>query len=354
MIDVILRENLPDRVRSGLELARSSAATVLSLLNDLLDLSRIEQDKLELQRKPCRIRELLGDLVQTYERQVGDKEISFGLSVDTAVPDVVLCDPNRLGQVLKNLLSNAIKFTESGSIRIEVRDERGTDRKKRLGFRVIDTGIGIPQEMAEEVFLSFTQVDPTYSKKFAGAGLGLSISRKLVELMGGEIKVKSTVGSGTTFSFTILYDKSLAREEQQPCPMSLSDLPPLSILLAEDNRVNRIFLKRALTSAGHEVDEAENGAQAVELLARRAYDVVLMDIQMPEMDGLEASRKIRSMGNGSHDTPIIALTAYAMKGDREKFLSQGMNGYVTKPVDFSELARAIAEACGVGDSDPEC
>jgi two-component system, sensor histidine kinase len=348
MIDVILRQPLPDHLRNDLELARSSASTVLSLLNDLLDLSRIEQGKLELSIRRSRIREMLERLVQTYELQAVDRDISFGLDVDDGVPELVLCDPDRLGQVLKNLLSNALKFTERGEIRMSVRRESMQGEADRLRFFVTDTGIGIPPEKAEEVFVSFTQLDPTFSKKFSGAGLGLAISRRLVELMGGEISVKSEVGMGASFSFSIRFEEARDGFAEEPKPaLALADLPSLSILLAEDNPVNRLFLKRALTGAGHEVEEAENGLEALEKMAKRPFDVVLMDIQMPEMDGLEAARRIRSEGNGASGVPIIALTAYAMKGDRERFLRNGMDGYVTKPVDFAELAGEIAAACSL-------
>jgi two-component system, sensor histidine kinase len=344
--DLLLKQDLADQVRTDLELVRSSSGTVLYLLNDLLDLSQIEQGKLTLITRPFSIREMVRRHVRLFEAQVTGKGIDFQLSVDPEVPEFVSCDPDRLGQVLKNLLSNALKFTEAGTIRLEVHSEKSPDQPNRLQFIVTDTGIGIPSEQIEKIFQSFIQLDPSYSKKYSGAGLGLAISKRLVALMGGEISAKSHVGKGTIFSFTVRCDEVAS---SGPVNMALSpdisDFPPLSILLAEDNAVNRVFMRRALTTAGHEVEEVENGRLALELLREKRFDLVLMDIQMPEMDGIEAMQRIRSGGHGREDVPIIALTAYAMKGDREKFLDAGMNGYLTKPVDFGELARVIVEVC---------
>jgi signal transduction histidine kinase len=347
MTDVLLQEDLPDEVRSDLEMVRNSSGTVLTLLNDLLDLSRIEQGKLELEIYPFNLKTMIGVLVRPFEVQTRGKGIAFSVSVDDDVPDYVNCDPDRIGQVLKNLLSNAVKFTDAGEIWLTAELEKETEHLARLRFTVTDTGIGIPVEKQGQLFQSFTQLDPTYSKKFAGAGLGLAISKRLVEIMGGEVSFHSEPGRGSTFSFTVGFEKAEPEEalEQQPA-VKLGGLPPLSILLAEDNPVNRLFLGRALTTAGHAVIEAENGAEALEKIRTNRVDLVLMDIQMPEVDGVEAARRIRAGGFGRPDVPIIALTAYAMKGDKEKFLDNGMDGYVTKPVDFGELAGTIAEVCG--------
>ncbi|MFP4317284.1 MAG: response regulator, partial [Desulfovibrionales bacterium] len=260
-------------------------------------------------------------------------------------PELVACDPDRLGQVLKNLLSNALKFTERGTIRLHVEPEDTTDQRNLLRFTVIDTGMGFPSEKIDAIFQSFIQLDPSYSKKFPGAGLGLAISKKLVGLMGGEISATSDPGKGATFTFTVAYETVESRDSVATTPLpTISDFSPLSILLVEDNAVNRMVLRRALTAAGHGVEEAENGRQALEKLSGKNFDLVLMDIQMPEMDGTEAARRIRAGECGSPDVPIIALTAYAMKGDREKFLENGMDGYVTKPVDFTKLAQEIGNS----------
>jgi two-component system, sensor histidine kinase and response regulator len=349
--DVLLQQDRCGSVRGDLEIIRSSAGTVLSLLNDLLDLSRIERGKLELSPKRFCIRGMLQQCIQPYERQTADLGLGFTFFVAPEVPDSLLGDPERLDQVLKNLLSNALKFTEHGSIGLTVELVEETERLARLRFSVSDTGIGIPLEKQDRLFRSFTQIDPTYSKKFAGAGLGLAISKRIVELMSGEISVGSEAGKGATFSFTVSFDKVEPEDLREQAPLRLEDVPPLSILLAEDNPVNRLFLKRALVSAGHSVDEATNGRDALHKLEGKRFDLILMDIQMPEMDGLEATRRIRSGGHGATGIPIIALTAYAMKGDREKFIAQGVDGYVTKPVDFNALSQTIMEVVrGATDS----
>jgi two-component system, sensor histidine kinase and response regulator len=343
MTEMLLHRDLPEPVRRDLETIRHSTGTILMLLNDLLDLTRIEQGKLELDVRACRIREVVGSSIQQNRSRIEEKGLSFDLSFGSDVPEQIACDPDRIGQVLKNLLSNALKFTDQGSIRVDVGHEKPDG--EFLRFIVSDTGIGIPGEKQGQLFQSFTQLDPSYSKRFAGAGLGLAISKQLVELMGGEIRVESEPGKGSSFSFTVRYEQaSEAGADKETEALTLSDLSPKRVLLAEDNAVNRMFVSRALSRAGHVVDEARNGRQVLEMNAAQRYDLILMDIQMPELDGVEATRLIRSGGYGRADVPIVALTAYAMKGDREKFLAEGMDGYVTKPVDFADLARAMAEA----------
>ncbi|MFP4517117.1 MAG: response regulator [Desulfovibrionales bacterium] len=345
MTDLLLEQDLSDAVCNDLELIRSSAGTVLFLLNDLLDLSRIDQGTISLSSRPFRIKEMVKRHVRLFQAQATGKGIDFHLSLDPDVPELVACDPDRLGQVLKNLLSNALKFTERGTIRLHVEPEDTTDQRNLLRFTVIDTGMGFPSEKIDAIFQSFIQLDPSYSKKFPGAGLGLAISKKLVGLMGGEISATSDPGKGATFTFTVAYETVESRDSVATTPLpTISDFSPLSILLVEDNAVNRMVLRRALTAAGHGVEEAENGRQALEKLSGKNFDLVLMDIQMPEMDGIEATRRIRSGECGSQDVPVIALTAYAMKGDREKFLENGMDGYVTKPVDFTKLAQEIGNS----------
>jgi signal transduction histidine kinase/CheY-like chemotaxis protein len=339
MTDVLLQQDLPPRLAKDLRIIRDSSATVLTLLGDLLDLSRIEQGKLELVNQTFDLKEMVTALVRPFEIQAADKGISFGVSIGEDVPARVDCDRDRVGQVLKNLLANALKFTEKGSVGVDLNRNVGLPLKLR--FSVTDTGIGIPAGKREQLFEAFTQLDPSYSKRFAGAGLGLAISKKLVELMGGEIMVASEPGKGSTFTFTVRF-KEAEHEGTEPDHLTLSDIPRMAVLLAEDNPVNRLFLRRALDKAGHEVTEAENGREVLERLLERDFDMILMDIQMPEMDGVETAKRIRSGNHGKACIPIIALTAYAMKGDREKFLASGMDGYVTKPVDFGELARTMA------------
>jgi CheY-like chemotaxis protein len=296
-------------------------------------------------------RSMVDEALGPFWYQAMAKELDFTIAIDGSIPRQIICDKDRLGQVMKNLVSNAIKFTHHGFVRVEAKAESSLPETIRLFVTVSDSGIGIPISKQKDIFDAFTQLDPSYSKQFAGMGLGLAISKSLVEGMGGEIAVDSAEGEGATFSFFV---NCAWASQDRIAPVegpSLSDLPALKVLLVEDNSVNRLFLCRALLNAGHSVVEAENGGDALEKLSRHPIDLILMDIQMPEMDGVEATRLIRSGKHGRAGIPIIALTAYAMKGDREKFLENGMDGYVTKPVDFGELARVIAVVLGMHDGE---
>jgi two-component system, sensor histidine kinase and response regulator len=347
LTEILLHQDLPETMQEDLAMIRTSAESVMILINDLFDLSRISQGKFVFHPTDFELRSMLRDAIRPFEFQAMSWDLEFVLVLDESLPSRVRIDRDRLGQVIKNLVSNAIKFTEQGYVRIEARAEEENETTSRLIFSVSDSGIGIPVDKQEDVFSAFTQLDPSYSKKFAGMGLGLAISKSLVEGMGGEIRVQSEKGRGSTFTFSVQCEVVADTAQPSPPSLSLNDLQPMKILLAEDNPVNRLFLRRALITAGHAVFEVENGVQALEMLAKDRFDIILMDIQMPVMDGVEATRRIRSGKHGRPDIPIIALTAYAMKGDREKFLDNGMDGYVTKPVDFGELAKTIAEVCGL-------
>jgi CheY-like chemotaxis protein len=256
----------------------------------------------------------------------------------------------RLRQILANLVGNAIKFTESGFVEISARpwkNPNGDKSRVCLLFEVRDTGCGIEKELQATIFDSFTQADTSFSRKYQGTGLGLAISKRLVELMGGEIWVESESGRGATFSFTACFEKSGARRKEEATPQSVIDgvrLPGLRILLAEDNRVNQTFVCRSLEREGHTVVSVVSGREAIEALAGQGpFDLVLMDIQMPELDGVEATRLIRADTSGAFDPniPIIALTAYAMKGDRDRFLTVGMTDYLSKPFDSCDLVETV-------------
>jgi PAS domain S-box-containing protein len=339
--EILLQNDLPGNVKRDLEMIHSSAEAVMSLINDLFDLSRISQGRFEYHSTEFDLRTMLRNAVGPFEFQARAKNLEFHVTVDEGVPSWILCDKDRLAQIIKNLVSNAIKFTEHGFVRVGISSEKQDQDTLRLLVSVSDSGIGIPRSRQEDVFSAFTQLDPSYSKRFSGMGLGLAISKSLVEGMGGRITVESTTGNGTTFSFFVTCGVLEGGQVARVPGITLGDLPPMTILIAEDNAVNRVFLRRALATAGHTVIEAENGKRALEKLRTRRFDLVLMDIQMPEMNGVEATRAIRSGKHGSADIPIIALTAYALKGDREKFLGEGLNGYMTKPVDFDDLAREI-------------
>jgi CheY-like chemotaxis protein len=263
---------------------------------------------------------------------------------------VVTGDPARLRQVLVNLVGNAIKFTERGEVRVELGLRAAADGTPRLWFGVRDTGIGIPKESQARIFARFTQGDRSTTRRFGGTGLGLAISKQLVELMGGEIGVESAAGRGSLFWFTLPCRPAGPAAATEPPAESPAPQParPLRILVAEDNAVNQMLVRQLLANCGHSVEVAATGAEAVAALERSDYDLVLMDIYMPEMDGVAATRKIRSMKSAAANIPIVALTASAMAGDRERYLAAGMTDYVPKPVDSRALLAAIARALGLG------
>ncbi|MFP4317008.1 MAG: PAS domain S-box protein, partial [Desulfovibrionales bacterium] len=352
LTEILLHQALPADVEADLKMIRSSAKSVLTLLNDMFDLSRINQGKFDFHPTEFELRSMVDKAIGPFRYQAKAKDLDFAISLDENIPNQILCDKDRLAQVLKNLVSNAIKFTKQGFVHVEMKAEALDDDTLRLAVSVSDSGIGIPRGKQKDIFNAFTQLDSSYSKNFAGMGLGLAISKSLVQGMGGEISVDSIEGEGSTFSFFVTCGWASQEEISAVEKMSLSTLPPMTVLLVEDNPVNRLFLRRALVTAGHKVGEAKDGKHALAKLVGSPYDLILMDIQMPVMDGIEATRQIRSGGYGREDIPIIALTAYAMKGDREKFLAEGMNGYVTKPVDFGELARTIAETCALEVTKP--
>jgi PAS domain S-box-containing protein len=335
--------DLSGELSENLQMIRYSAQSLNVIVNDILDFSAIEAKRFVIRPEVFSPREELAMLIGGFEERAGSKGLSFTFQIDDEVPERVVSDPARVRQILINLLNNALKFTLEGGVELSVR----RPDPHHLSFTVSDTGIGIPENRIDDLFNSFTQLDDTVTKRFGGTGLGLALSRNLAELLAGTIEVATKEGAGSVFTLTIAveipeYESSIVPDASP----SLSTLRPLRILLVEDNPVNRLFLQRALNDAGHTVEGAENGLRALEWTSRDDFDLILMDIQMPEMNGIDATRRIRSGGNGRADIPIIALTAYAMKGDREKFLDNGMDGYVTKPVDFGELARTILEVCG--------
>ena len=263
---------------------------------------------------------------------------------------MILGDPTRINQILINLLNNAVKFTEKGKITISVSGRAVEDGNYEIHFAVKDTGIGIPEDKMGRLFQSFSQVDASTARRYGGTGLGLAISKRLAELMGGKMWVESEVGKGSTFHFTILVEPTLCEPIEIGRHASRVDVrgdldQGLSILLAEDNLVNQMVTQRMLNKLGYRADVAANGIEVLQALERRHYDVVLMDVQMPEMDGLKATQAIRQRWPDREQPVIIAMTASALKGDREMCLAAGMDGYISKPVKI-EMLRDALEACG--------
>jgi signal transduction histidine kinase/CheY-like chemotaxis protein/streptogramin lyase len=352
--------------REYLELLSQSADHLLSVLNDILDFSKIESGKLLLEETEFDLVELLEKLVRTMRPSAAQKSVVLHADLDSKLPRHVVSDPTRLRQVLLNLIGNAIKFTFAGKVELVAR----WHSPREIFFAISDTGIGIAKDKQLSIFESFVQADGGTSRKFGGTGLGLAISDRIVKLMGGIIQVQSEVGSGSTFSFSVhlksdayaepgSYTQNDRIRQFQHLSSAISegsvknsDTPEPSgprVLVAEDNPVNQRLAKAVLQKAGYHVTLVGDGLEAVSALASSEFDLVLMDVQMPGMDGLAATQAIREAENGRRHTPIIALTAHAMQGDREKCLNAGMDDYLTKPIDVKKLMTQIAALKSAAD-----
>ena len=352
MTDLALDTELTDEQREYLGLAKSSAGHLLAIINDILDFSKIEAGKLDITSVEFCLPVLLNEVVKSLAGKAREKGLALELKLGPGLPELIQADSVRLRQVLVNLLGNAIKFTEQGGVKLSVETEAG-EGAQLLRFQVADTGIGIAADKLDSIFDAFTQADGSITRKFGGTGLGLSISSKLVRLMGGRMWVESEEGSGSRFNFTIAFEAAAtpskpALPERTGDEAALDELAAavtgLRVLLAEDNAVNRKLAVSLLERLRHRVEVVSDGARAIAAFAPGKYDVILMDMMMPEMDGLTAIKRIRELEAGHPPTPIVALTAHAMAGDRERFLREGADGYVAKPIDFNRLKRAIAGA----------
>ena len=340
LTDLALVEDLPPRVRDYLETVQASGRSLLELIDDLLDLSRVESGRLTLHPRPVALRGYLRDVLRPQRLAAEARGLSFDVEVAGDVPDRWRADPTRLRQVLLNLVGNALKFTGEGGIVVSV--ERGP-APDVLRFEVRDTGAGIPAAELDTVFDLFTQVDASTTREHGGAGLGLTICRELVELMGGHIEARSEIGAGSTFTFTVRLEPLPHDVESAPSEVTDPGTPApsgLRVLVAEDNAVNQLVVRRMLERLDHSVEVVSDGEAAVEAVGRERFDLVIMDLQMPRMDGVEATRRIRAAGI---TTPIVALTAHAMEGDRVRTLAAGVDAYLTKPVSPPELDRVIRE-----------
>jgi signal transduction histidine kinase/ligand-binding sensor domain-containing protein/CheY-like chemotaxis protein len=351
MTGLALDHPLPVQAREYLRIVQTSADGLLHVINDILNFAKIEAGRLDLVSVDFDLRELVDGLVALLGPQAAKKGLALRSEVSPDVPARLVGDPQRLRQVLTNLIGNGSKFTDHGEIRIEVICVESSDPARPVGLRfsVVDTGIGIAETDLARIFEAFTQVDGSATRRFGGTGLGLAISSQLVRLMGGRLEVASVVGQGSTFSFVLacgIADAQSLAPVRRPA-FTRTDRP-LAVLLAEDGQVNQLLVRRLLEKAGHTVTVVDTGTQAVEALARTHYDVVLMDIQMPEMDGFEATISIRARElNGARRVPVIALTAHAMEGDRERCLAAGMDGYISKPIRPEILFAALAEHTGM-------
>lgn len=341
MIELLSRTDLDTEQGGFVDIMRNSADTLLALLNDILDYSKLEAGKVQLEEIPFSPNRVLEDVLRLFQIPASSKGIKLSGTADDGIPDWLLGDPLRLKQILSNLVSNGLKFTNEGtvSVALSVGEER-EDRIELLG-RVSDTGIGIPDDVQGQLFAAFEQGPANTSRRFGGTGLGLSICKRLVEGMEGWITVDSTPGSGSTFRFSVIMHPTEAPELEATSEAPVEQARPIDILLAEDNDVNRMLVSRMLAKAGHRIDEVADGGEAVKAARRRAYDLVLMDMQMPIMDGPEATAEIRAMGGEQAEMPIVALTADAIPEHRATYLAAGLDDVLLKPIDWDALNRTI-------------
>jgi len=347
MADILRTTELSPQQEEYLDIIESSGKTLLAIINDILDLTKIESNQMTLEMVSFNLRDEIRNIIKLLEKKASDKGLELGVEVEESVPELVNGDPVRTKQILLNLLSNGVKFTEQGHVKLMASTLKDTNKVSKILFKVEDTGMGISRDSISKLFNEFSQSDTSITRKFGGTGLGLAISKKLTRMMGGEIGVESEPGKGSTFWFTIEFMKENVEE-----PIDIiktQKMEPginLRILLVEDNLINQKVALFNLKQLGHTADLAENGKIAFEKFKTNSYDVILMDIMMPEMDGLEATKHIREWEEKNDIKPhekihIIAMTANALKGDKEKYLKNGMDDYISKPFQQEDLAAVL-------------
>lgn len=355
MLELVLRSDLSSGQQQDLGYARDSAQSLLVLLNQILDHAKAEAGRLELEQMDFSVREVVRSAAVPFRFQAAEKKIALNCTVEPSVPQCLRGDPTRLRQIIINLVANALKFTPSGSIEVSVRVESVTGPQVLLSFHVADSGPGIPPDKLETIFDAFSQADSSITRRFGGTGLGLTICRDLVELMGGRIQVESQPGHGSVFSFTAMFTMSSSeKRETEPARAEPPVCNPLRVLMAEDNVVNQKILMRILQAGGHSVVLAEDGLQAVSRFSEGWFDVVLMDVQMPRMDGLQATRQIRA--TAGRDVPIIGVTAGATPAEVTACFEAGMDSCITKPINISKLQELLARvrAGNLPEGQPGC
>jgi CheY-like chemotaxis protein/nitrogen-specific signal transduction histidine kinase len=354
MAQSLVADGLSDVQREKVNVILDSGKTLTALLNDVLDLSKIEAGKIEIACVDGALAVTFDRLRQLFLQRAVERGLNIELEIAPGLPEKLHYDPVRVRQCVGNLLSNAIKFTERGVIRISLGGEEIVPGKWKLTVGVTDTGIGMNEATVAKLFTTFTQADATITRRFGGSGLGLAITRQLARLMGGDVSVDSEPGKGSTFTLTFLADAADARvapTAAQPAAPAATDaqvrsLRGVKILLVDDNAVNRQVVKLFLAQLSPKFVEAVNGQEALDRLHDETFDIVLLDVHMPVMDGKEAIKRIRSSSEPWRNLPVVALTADAMSGDREKYLALGMTDYVSKPIDQRELTSKLVAALG--------
>ena len=346
---ILLGTSVSDEQLKYLMSIKTCSDNLLVIINDILDLSKIEAGKMNFENVAFNVEEIITHTFELFEPKANEKSISLSYTIDKAIPTAILGDPTRLSQITNNLVSNAIKFTSSGGVSVDVKVRSDRDENLTIDFEVTDSGIGIPESSLASVFESFTQASSDTTRKFGGTGLGLTIVKKLIELQGGNIGIRSTVGKGTTFFFHLTFGRASQEEiDRSGTDAELDiDMTNLNILIAEDNSINQMIIKKVFADWGATIDLADNGKICVEKLQQGKYDIILMDIQMPEMDGNAAARMIRTeLTEPFRSIPIMAMTAHATSSEKQKCFDSGMNEYISKPFDPGELKRKIAALTG--------
>lgn len=349
MVHLLHQTPLNEKQQEYLKAVDTSAVSLLQLINDILDFSKIEAGKLQLEEKYFSVQQVINDLIYTIQFKALEKNIKIVLDVDPTIPASVAGDQLRLNQILLNLISNAIKFTQAGEIRVGVKLIDIIDEKARLYFSVKDTGIGISPEKLNTIFESFTQANADTTRVYGGTGLGLAIVKKLVDMLQGAIMVRSKPGEGSEFIFEIDFKVSpeimLAESAQSASDNTIPNVGQCKLLLADDHPINQLVTSELLKLTWPEmkIDIANHGKEVLEKLQTTRYDIILMDVQMPEMNGLDATRAIRKMTAPVANIPILAFTAYATTGEADKCIEAGMDDYVSKPVAPQILAKKIVE-----------
>ncbi|MEJ5167704.1 MAG: ATP-binding protein, partial [Arcobacteraceae bacterium] len=350
LTDLLLDMPQEAKTRDYLEKINQSSKSLLQILNDILDYSKIEANKIDIVNSEFNLRKTIDNICNLFSASIEQKGLKFKLFISKNIPDTIVADELRITQVLSNLLSNAIKFTEHGYIHLSIKNIKRMDRIIRLECIVEDSGIGISEHDLQRLFVKFSQVDETTSRKYGGTGLGLSISKQLVNLMGGEIKVVSQEGKGSKFSFTVdvklsknIYKSQISTEQIDIQGKYDFDLKNRNILVVEDNELNQVVVTGILKRYGAKIACANNGKEALELIAENDYDVVLMDLHMPIMDGLETTKNIRELQSDKSKIHIIAMSAAVSKEDEELCLKYGMNDFIAKPIQKNILMEKLTQ-----------
>ncbi len=345
--EILKTSNLQNEEKNLLNIIENSTKSLINLVNDVLYFSEISSDKLKLKDEYFNIRKSIKNLYDKFHFKANEKNIRLILNIENDIPNDIFGDANRLLQILSNLIENAIKFTEKGEVIIKLKLRKKTDEELKIKFSVEDTGIGIEKNKIRKIFNSFTQVDGSIGRKYGGLGLGATISKLLIELMGGKINVispnpniKESDFIGTVFYFTIIFKRNLEIEKKvkKHKNSNKKDIGSVKILLADDNEINQIISKKAFENLGYKIDIAENGKVALEKIDKNKYNIIFMDIQMPVLDGMQATKKIRK---NDKKIPIIAITANSMREDKDTCLNIGMNDYISKPFKINDLKEVL-------------